>query len=525
MKTKIVLLNARANDDIYQPHLKRVPINLLTLASMFHEEEDNYDFKFVNVDRYPDESFKKEMIEVTEGALCFGISSMTGYQIKESLDFAKIIKKHYPDMLIVWGGWHASILPHETIKDPNVDIIVKSQGQRTFYELVKALENKTDLRNVKGILFKENGEVIETPNKEFEDINNFPPIPYHLFEKTKEYVDDLERLDGTRLIHYVSSQGCPFACKFCVEKIVSNRRWKAVGVDRMLQDVDNLVKNYDVNEMIFYDSLFFVNKRRVIDFCQGIIDRGYKIKFSNLNGRTHILNDFTDEEWEIMQKAGISGILIGAESGSQKILDMINKAATVEDTIRTVEITKKYGIDLTISLMVGLPPERQEDLDEELNLTLDMIERIIKIRNDNNFLLFIYLPYPANELFERSVKLGLQPPIDLQGWADFELHNKITPWITKKFYNKVMYLKDFILPYISDVYRERHIDKFHTVQYFFHKLAQFRFKHRFFYFPLEYKIYKFYTTRREKRSRVVIEREIMREVHVPIMAEHVITTG
>ncbi|MBI5061123.1 MAG: cobalamin B12-binding domain-containing protein [Candidatus Aenigmarchaeota archaeon] len=168
MKKKIVLFNpAGTHDDL---KLRHTPVSLLAVSKLLYK--DGYDIKIVS--RY-ESGYIEKILNELEDAVCIGITAMTGYQIRNALEVASAIRAKFPDIKIVWGGWHASILPEQTIRYELVDIIVCGQGERTFYELVEALRNNKPLKNVKGIFYKEGAEIKRTPMRELESIENFPP--------------------------------------------------------------------------------------------------------------------------------------------------------------------------------------------------------------------------------------------------------------------------------------------------------------------------------------------------------------
>ena len=150
---------------------------------------------------------------------------MTGFQIFDGLKTAKAFKKKYPKIPIIWGGWHPSILPLETVKNKYVDIIVRGQGDVTFTQLVHTLQDQKDLENIKGLTFKRGKKIVSTPDREPTKLSLQPPLPYHLVDISR---CTLNTEYGLKTIPYISSYGCPHRCAFCVEQIVNKRSWTAV---------------------------------------------------------------------------------------------------------------------------------------------------------------------------------------------------------------------------------------------------------------------------------------------------------
>ncbi|NQU83432.1 MAG: cobalamin B12-binding domain-containing protein [Parcubacteria group bacterium] len=396
---------------------KGVPLSLLAISRVL----DKQGYKIKIISRFLSDTPEKEILKEMKDSVCLGISAMTGFQIYDGLKIAHLVKKAYPKIPIVWGGWHPSILPKQTLKDKNVDIVVVGQGDRTFPELVEVLRKGKSLKDVHGIVYKQNGKIITNLPRPLEDINNLPPLPYHLVDIEKcifgtEY--------GERTIPYISSYGCPYHCGFCVEQIVNKRKWVAVKAEKVVEEWQDLVKKYNADSIAVYDSNFFVNKERVYDICQGLLKKKVKIKWGNANGRVPQLAKYEPEIWQAMEKSGCSMILTGAESGSQEALDFIDKDMNVEEIAKFTNLCKKYHIKILYSFLVGLPwskspKENKKFIDQEYDSTLSLIDRLLKISDRNRFTYYIFLPYPGAPLFKRAVNLGLKTPRTLNEWSTY----------------------------------------------------------------------------------------------------------
>ena len=396
---------------------KGVPLSLLAISRVL----DKQGYKIKIISRFLSDSPEEEVLREVKDSLCLGISAMTGFQIYDGLKIARLVKKAYPKIPIVWGGWHPSILTEQTLKDKNVDIVVAGQGDRTFPELVEALRKGKSLKGISGIVYKQNGKIITNLPRPLEDINNLPPLPYHLVDIEKcifgtEY--------GKRTIPYISSYGCPHRCGFCVEQIVNKRKWVAVKAEKVVEEWQFLVKKYRADSIAVYDSNFFVDKKRVYDICRGLLKKRIKIKWGNANGRVPQLVRYEPEIWEAMEKSGCSMILTGAESGSQEALDFIEKDMNVEEIDKFTRLCKKYHIKILYSFLVGLPwsknpKENKKFIDQEYKSTLALIESLLKISKRNRFTYYIFLPYPGAPLFNRAVDLGLKTPRSLKGWSTY----------------------------------------------------------------------------------------------------------
>lgn len=472
-----------------------VPLSLLAIASPLEKK-----YEIIIVDALIDDNYKETVMNSIDRAICLGITSMTGYQIHEALEVAKAVKEKYPSIPIVWGGYHCTILPEQTLRSKYVDIVVRGQGVRSFKEIVEHLENNLPLEEIRGISFKKDDKIIHNPERQFEDINNFPPFNYDLVD-VKKYISETEF--GSRALNYISTCGCPFNCRFCAEYTVNKGRWSGLKAKRVVDEIEKLVKEHNLDSIIFNDNNFFVNEDRVKKICSGIIEKKLNIKWGGANGRAEQMRRFDKSTWQVIKDSGCYSILIGAESGSEEVLKLINKRSTVEDTIKFTEVCKEYGIKVIFSFMLGFPHDEtfKENIDSEFKKTLNLINKINGIYENVNFMWFIYTPYPGTPLYESSIKNGFKEPKSLEKWSNFNLLEKTTPWVNNKYVNIMKQLNTFIFPCISNSYmrtlgyvkkRFKLLKKLLSIPLkIIHSTALFRLKNKFFSLPIEYELIKF----------------------------------
>ena len=436
----IVLFNPKSSEIARKKGV--LPLALLAIASELHKEG----YKIVIIDEMLD-TFDESILD--NNILCFGISAMIGYQINGALKIAKRVREINPNIPIVWGGWHPSILPEQTMESDYVDFLVYGQGEITFYELVKALEAEKQFEDISGLCFKRDNEIIKNQPRALNNPNEFPPLPYELIDMGK-YINSSEY--GRRTINYLSSIGCPFRCGFCAEQLVHHRKWLALSAERVVSDIEYLYGRYNIDSVMINDSEFFINQKRVNRICQGLLEKNINIKWGNANGRADVLSKYSEKTWNLMVKSGLQSILTGAETYDEEILKIINKDETVEDTINLAKLAKKYGVIIKFSMMIGLPIEnRNKTIEQEFNDTIDFINDMYKINSSNVFLLFLYTPFPGTSLYETSIKLGYKAPTSLNEWGDFleGLNHKSTPWTNQKIADKV-YQVNFYFPFASN---------------------------------------------------------------------------
>jgi radical SAM superfamily enzyme YgiQ (UPF0313 family) len=478
---------------------RSIPLGLLAISTYLDKE--GYDIRIYH--SYDQKDYLAALDQI-EKVIAVGITSMTGYQIHDGLQFAKLVRKQNRKIPIIWGGIHPTIMPCQTANHPLVDIVVKGSGEETFTELIHRLDRGKNYEDVPNITFKKDGNIIDNQTKSWKSINDHPPLPYHLLD---EVIEKYIKKSGfaKRNLTYITSSGCPYRCSFCYLAANSMMgKWDAYPAVRVIKELKNLVDKYAIDGIEIRDSNFFANPQRVKDICQGLINEKIKLNFSTVNGRAEQLIKYDDKTWQLLKDAGIKEVLIGAESGDQEILDLINKKSSVKAILECEAIAKRFAINTVNSFMTSYPPPTDDKKDQrkflikEFKKTVLLVNEIFKLNRLANILLFFYTPYPGTPMYELAIKRGFREPADLEEWSKIDLSHKVTPWTDKKFKNRVYLLqKLFILKKITS---REYINKQKSKKYKFFKLTgilyilnllvTFRLKHNFYLIPIENLIIK-----------------------------------
>ncbi|RJQ47076.1 MAG: radical SAM protein [Gaiellales bacterium] len=468
------------------PRLKResnvwAPLPLMAIAGPVREA--GYEVELV--DGRVIHPHLPEIIEAARGALYVGLSVMTGMQIRDAVAISKEIKRTLPDVPVVWGGYHASMLPEQTLAEDYIDIVIRGQGQVAAVELARRLEAGEELDGIPGICFKRGAERVIGEYPKLVDIDQFPPTPYDLIDIEKYMVPDL----GRRTMKFFSSQGCPFGCGFCAETSMYGRGWVGFSAGRVVDEIADLVENHGVDALDFADTNFFVSKKRVRAICEGIIERGLDVKWA-ADVRTKQFIEFPDDLRRLIHRAGCRRLLLGAESGSQQALQQIGKQTSVEDTLHVARLCDRLGIIARFTTMFGFPGEPEKDIE----LTLRMIEGIKAVNEDFEVHGFFFAPYPGAPMYDEAIRLGFTPPDRLEGWADFDLTELHTPWVNPAYKERVDMVIDFYMPFASpgpELREKMEAGGPKALAYnLMHRLASWRVGHRNFDYPIEYRIKK-----------------------------------
>jgi len=405
------------------------PHSLLAIAAPLDKE--GYRIKII--DQRIDRKWQVHLIEALKAKpICVGISTMTGIHIKFAIEVARVIRSYTDGKIpIVWGGPHPSILPEQTLQNEYVDIVCIGEGEISFLELVKALEIKGSLLGIKGIAFKDGSQIIKNPPVPLIDIEQLLPVPWHLVNVEDYIHTDMYLKKSSRTLDIgQTSRGCPFNCGFCCSASLRMRKWRAMSVQRSLDLIIDPIKKFKLNGIWIRDDEFYIDRERVNKICEGIIRENLNICWYTSGTRVDVFNKATDEQIDLLKRSGAYVLKYGAESGSDRILKLMNKGITVQDTIKANLKAKKHGIIPAFSLMVAFPTETAE----ERNKTIELMFRLRKENPSAQFeAIATYTALPGTPLYDFARQNGLKPPATLEGWVewnfiDYDLQGNRIPW-------------------------------------------------------------------------------------------------
>ena len=328
-----------------------------------------------------------------------GITTMT-FSLIDSISTAKIVKKIDDGIKVILGGPHVGIYPEETIEFPEVDYLVIGEGEITFTELLQNFSDKDKLRNVKGLVFKHNGDIVNTGLREF--IKDLDALPYPARHITpyKKYRSLLAK--ETSITTMITSRGCPYRCTFC-NRPHMGKRFRARSASNVVDEMEECIK-MGINEIAIYDDTFTLDRQRAMDICDIILSRGLKIKWDI---RTRV--DVIDKDLLIkLKQAGCNRIHYGIEAGTPEMLKVLRKGINLEQAENAIKWSKEVGISTLAYFMIGSPGETREQIMQ----TIDFAKKL-----EPDFAHFsITTPFPATKLYEVGLKEGI---IKDDYWRDF----------------------------------------------------------------------------------------------------------
>ncbi|MEE8584509.1 MAG: radical SAM protein [Acidobacteriota bacterium] len=375
------------------------------------------------IDSTLEKDYLKAVLSEMEDALCLGISIITGPMIREAVAVGRAVKQKHPQIPVLLGGWHPSILPEQTLREPSVDVVVLKQGEETLLDLVRCFEAGESLQNLSGILWKDGQEVIRNPARSHPKVAQLPSrLPgYDLID-----YDRYERMTGLRWVMYSSSHGCPYNCSYCSNASVYGRNLDVLPVEQVVDEVGWLVRKHGIRLLGIIDDIYFAFMDRCLQMAEGFLQAGLKFEWY-IQDRVDCWARLRPEQARLYRRAGLVRIHFGAESGSDKVLRSIEKRADIDKTVQALERCREADIRASFGFIFGFPDEQEEDLQATLNL----IDRIYATHPRADCYTNIFTPYPGSPLWPVALEKGFQAPDDLEGWADFYPRITRLPWLSE----------------------------------------------------------------------------------------------
>jgi radical SAM superfamily enzyme YgiQ (UPF0313 family) len=323
-----------------------------------------------------------------------GISVMTGPQIRNALTVAASVREVSPEIRLVWGGIHPTILPFQTIRHPLVDIVIRGDGETPYAQLVKS----DSWQSIQGLVYQHNDQIHDgglAPHTDMATVH----IPWDLVD-AKRYVEH-----GRTSV--ITSRGCPYRCAFCYNAQL-HAPWRGWTANQCIIELAPLIA-CGAEDLLFFDDAFFTNLARIRKLFP-------YFRKENLTWTAELrIDQLTKELARDSKEAGCKCLFFGAESGSLRILRLLNKRITVQQQLRSAKITNEIGLGADYSWMIAIPTETPKDR----RLTISTIKAIQRINPTAEFSIKIYTPYPGTPLYKMAVTEGARLPESLTGWANF----------------------------------------------------------------------------------------------------------
>ena len=357
------------------------------------------------VDANADELSMEDLEELiaNESPDMVGFSVLT-FNLLNCMEVSKIVRKCNPRTKICFGGWHPTLYPRETLAFDFVDYIVIGEGEWTFRDLVKINEGnenpaEKELAGIEGLGYKtaDGSIMINSPREVVKNLDDLPLPAYDLVDTTK--YSHLLACSG-QTVNIMTSRGCPHRCIFCDLRRTTYRYRTPVNI---LEEIRFWVEK-GIKEFFIQDDNFTINRKRTVEFCRLLTNANLDIKYK-ISSRVDCIDD---EICQYLKNSGCYRIYFGVESGSQKVLDYLEKGITIQHIKTAFKAAHKHNIDCCAYIMIGVPSETEEDIRTTMRLMKDI--------KPNHLHCSICTPMPRTYLYGKLMEDGV---ITHDYWLDF----------------------------------------------------------------------------------------------------------
>jgi anaerobic magnesium-protoporphyrin IX monomethyl ester cyclase len=354
---------------------------------------------------------------VAERPLLVGVSSFTGPSLRPALQLSRAIKRA-STVPVVWGGLHATMLPQQTLNNRAIDLAVVAEGEETIVDLARlsangALSPRT-LAAVAGVAYRDNGDLRMNAWRPYiRELDRYRPawhllnIERYLYRGTYIYSALGSKISDLKIATVMTSRGCPGRCGYCYNQFVNHGSFRFHSVAHALAEIHGLARDHGVTAVVFEDDCLFAHRKRAIEIIHGLPVRwaaSIRADYLARWGESFVADLAAHNCFELR---------IGAESGSQRVLDLMGKGITVEQIRRSVNLCLEHNINVLVGFMCGVPGETWDETLQTLDLIDELERRGASVAAGPAF----FFPYPGTPLFDEAVRSGFRPPANVEEWA------------------------------------------------------------------------------------------------------------
>jgi radical SAM superfamily enzyme YgiQ (UPF0313 family) len=389
------------------------PMWLSYAAGVLEQEGHEIDFIDAPADCYEMDSVVERCKKFKPDLFVLDTSTPSIYN---DVSIAGKLKDLLPASFIILVGTHVSALPRETMDiDERIDAVAVREYDYTLRDLARTIENNGSLKEVSGILYRENGKIVENEKRLL--IENLDDIPFvsNIYKKFLRIENYFNPNALYPMVTITTSRGCPFQCTFCIyPQTLMGRGLRLRNINSVVDEMEFIVKNFPQAKAIFFeDDTLTVSKKRCVELSEMIIKRGIKISWS-ANARVGL----DTETMSVMKKAGCRSLCVGFESGSQVILDNMRKNTKLDVMHDFMKDAKRAGILIHGCFMAGLPGETKDTMRQTLELA--------KALNPDTVQFYPVMVYPGTEAYDWYKSRGFLVTEDFSRWiTPLGLHNTV----------------------------------------------------------------------------------------------------
>jgi anaerobic magnesium-protoporphyrin IX monomethyl ester cyclase len=406
---RVLLVNPPIPDYFYNREFY-FPSSLLSLGAVLREaghEPRILDFKvFQRGEQDPSPAFYDETL--CAAVLDFqpdlvGFGCLFSGNFPSVLHLSQCVKAIRPETTTLMGGIHATLYAADILDNcPTLDGLVLGEGEETILKIIDAMGRKTHWGAMGGVAFRDQGRTIVNPKTDYiHDVDRLPRPAYELI-RPEDYFMDTSAWHNPRglpihtSVPILSSRSCPNRCTFCSMYKVMGPRWRPRSAANVVDEIEYVYHTYGLRHFSFMDDNVTLQKQRMIDICQGILDRGLNLQFETPNGIA--INTIDAEVLDAMVSAGMVRTCLAIESGSDFIRNRIMKKHLSEEKIfEVLDLTRQYPqLFVNAFFLIGMP--------EETHATLEATYRMIERIRPDKTLVMNLVPFPGTEVFAQALR-------------------------------------------------------------------------------------------------------------------------
>jgi anaerobic magnesium-protoporphyrin IX monomethyl ester cyclase len=443
------------NPNVCSPSSTRLPLSVLNLAAVL---EGNRPWRVV------DGNLHADAVNMALAALrdhphaLVAVTTMTGPQLLGSIEISSAIRRAFPSVPIVWGGYFPTLYSNAAINAPYVDYLVRGQGEQTLLELLERLpeagpptpldsaREPAAIQNVSGLTWKRDGQAVHNPDRTGAPPASLPLLPYERLSDVGAYLRP--SFMGKRTAVYQSALGCRYRCDFCGVVSMWNGKTLFEPPERLLQSMRLLRDRWGADGIQFYDNNFFDQESTSVPMLDALAT--LRMPYWCF-ARTDAMAKFSTALWEKVRKSGLRMAFFGAEAASDEILKRMKKGARVEHTLEVAARCREYGVIPEFSFILGGP----EDPEDQIEKTFDFVRKVKAINPDSEIILNVYSPTPQRDrklmrsepsrahlpMLSTYGPTGPSMPSTPEEWAEPTWQNwvcqKDAPWLTPRLRRRV----------------------------------------------------------------------------------------
>lgn len=401
-----------ARSDVRWPHKRRdkyleYPIYLAYIVAVLEEAGLEVAFVDAVMEEMSIEDFARAATAIGPDLVVLECSTPSIYH---DLETARATKEALPGTRVALTGSHPTVFHEELLRDnPAVDAIVRGEAELTVRDLALSLAGGENLSGVQGLTYREgDGVLVNPPRPLIEDLDSLPFPARHIVNQ-EGYRAAI--YSGERPTAMVSSRGCPYHCVYCLwPETLYGHKFRARSAQNVVDEMELVVKDYGVDEIYFDDDCLTLSKKRVLEMCRLILDRGLDVKWI-VQARV----DTVDKEvLSAMKEAGCHYVLFGVESGSPKMLEIMKKRITLDRARQAFRDCRDVGMKTQAFFLFGVPGENQETIEETIEFAREL--------DADSTQFAIAIPHPGTELYQVCLENGW---LVFDSWEDFAAENSL----------------------------------------------------------------------------------------------------